>query len=140
MLREQWRLAAKEKKEGRMTCGGIEAVLLVLVVATALLVVAGGCGGRQCYSFSFFSLLRFFFLFFALFFLSFFWFLPFFLPLFCSLSFFFSLLFFSTLSSPVFIGKKKGEGLGWCSVLPPLQHVESVYGQVGLVGIFLRGS
>jgi hypothetical protein len=25
-------------------------------------------------------------------------------------------------------------------VLPPLQHVESVYGQVGLVGIFLRGS
>jgi hypothetical protein len=48
MLREQWSLAAKEKKEGTPTCGGIEAVLLALVVATALLVVAGGCGSRRC--------------------------------------------------------------------------------------------
>ena len=66
--------------------------------------------------------LFFFSLFSALFF--FFWFLPFFLPLFCSLSLslsLFSLLFFSTLSSLVFIGKKQGRETGavQCDAAPP---------------------
>jgi len=121
MLREQWRLAAKEKKEGRMTCGGIEAVLLVLVVATALLVVAGGCGCRQCYSFSFFSLLCFFFPFFCTFF-SFFFLVSSFLPpsLLLSLFLFFSPFFFNPLF-PCFYRQKKGRetGVVQCAAAPP---------------------
>ena len=70
------------------------------------------------------------------------------LPLFSALALFYSLSFFphflSALSSPVFIGKKTGErdwgGAVCCHPPPPLQHMESVFGQVGLVGVFLRGS